>query len=710
MERPLISSEQHPGYAPLPALPQALLKLVELSRTRGISESNLVNVIATDPALTIQTFKTAKAIQPDVCSSPLYLDKAVSSLGVENIRLMATKVLTFQNGREGENEDRDLINFWRHSLLCANIASRFAAQLGVSSPDTAYLAGLLHDSGKLLYRPDASAPRPAQQKHGSRRHAAGEADPGTPPDHCETGARYVYTCCNNLYISDAIRYHHDSLQRVRGAFPLVKIIYLANLLSNEIHGGEALSYGAAETLFEVPSRTVDGIAISAKDETSKISISYGVGATSFALNSVVDFKPGENQAIKSEVARASMFAGVLEQLMYATERQAVLQILVNAVQIEFELPQPVFFQYTKTRRRLTGQIRQGTGGPEYNQELVINLDKTGGLMVEAFNKNCIRHSLESSHKQEMSLADHQVHHLLGTSEMLCVPVNGRQTTLGLLVMGFDEHQMSFPDNYLETIEKLTDYTGMRLDDIMRPNIPATPEDYSARSQDLVTRKMIHEVNNPLSIIKNYLGVLKVKLPESHPVQNETGIIEEEIDRIKAILAQYSDFYASDNNDERVNVNTLIEDLLALMETSLKPSSLLKFNTHLDSMVPRFSSNKGKLKQIILNLLLNAAEAMPEGGDVLIQTQYIPASVIGDETSRLNISGKVQIIIKDNGPGISDEIKSSLFLPFKTSKAGKFSGLGLSIVYNLLLELDGTITCDSTKTEGTMFTIILPVHD
>jgi len=309
----------------------------------------------------------------------------------------------------------------------------------------------------------------------------------------------------------------------------------------------------------------------------------------------------------------------------------------------------------------------------------------------------------------MCLADCQVRHLLGSSEMLCIPVNGRQKTRGLLVIGFNGQHMQFQDNHLETFIKITDYVGMRLDDLVRPGSPKADVANATISRDLATRKMIHEVNNPLSIIKNYLGVLKVKLPESHSVQNETGIIEEEIDRIGAILSHYADFATTNDRIESIDVNALIVEQIAFMEASLNPSSALSFNTHLDSMLPRLSSNKGKLKQVLLNLLLNAAEAMPTGGNVLIQTQFVPASVIGNDNFLLNISGKIQIIIKDDGPGIPEDIKANLFQPFKTSKADNTSGLGLSIVYNLLLELNGTITCDSSKTEGTLFSLTFPVH-
>ncbi len=709
MEQVPILSVLSSGYLPVPALPQALLALVKQCRAKKIAESSLVTIIATDPALTIQTFKTAVTICPDTPSAPFDLGTAVSLLGVANIQLMATQLLSFQGGHFDKNYDQSLIDLWRHSHLSANMASRIAAQLSISSPDTAYLAGLLHDIGEFIVKRPSGDIGISEPKPDNRREIHTLENSEKQVNACVTGARYVYTCCGNPYIADAIRYHCEPLERVQAALPLVQVVYLANLLSTEIDSDTPLSYDIAKTLFGLPLEAVDGICIAAKDETAKISRSFGIGSTPSLLKNTVPPRAPGRVAIHAEIGLATIVACVLDQLMHAVKREAVFDILFKAIQIEFGLPRPIFLQYIENKRYLAGQAWLGNGGPGYDPELIIDLDKADGLMVEAFNKNRIRNSLETPSEAKMCLADCQVRHLLGSNEMLCIPVNGRQKTMGLLVIGFNGQHMQFQDNHIETLNKLTDYAGMRLDDLMGPGLAKADVANATISRGLTTRKMIHEVNNPLSIIKNYLGVLKVKLPESHPVQNETGIIEEEIDRIKAILSLYADFTATNDRQERVDVNTLIEDQITFMEASLNPSSALAFNTHLDAMLPMLSSNKGKLKQVLLNLLLNAAEAMPAGGNVLIQTQFIPASDIGNDNFLLNINGKIQIIIKDDGPGIPEDIKVNLFQPFKTSRADNTSGLGLSIVYNLLLELDGTISCSSSKTAGTLFTLTFPVH-
>jgi len=100
---------------------------------------------------------------------------------------------------------------------------------------------------------------------------------------------------------------------------------------------------------------------------------------------------------------------------------------------------------------------------------------------------------------------------------------------------------------------------------------------------------------------------------------------------------------------------------------------------------------------------NSSEAMTEGGNLFFKTRYLGAPAENGKSQ-----GFVEITVSDDGPGISDEMKSSLFEPFVSSKGGGHSGLGLSIVLNLINGLKGSIVCESEQGKGTRFKIELPV--
>jgi len=116
-----------------------------------------------------------------------------------------------------------------------------------------------------------------------------------------------------------------------------------------------------------------------------------------------------------------------------------------------------------------------------------------------------------------------------------------------------------------------------------------------------------------------------------------------------------------------------------------------------------------LKQVFINLVKNAAEAMDKGGKITVTTRFLSesAKIMIDEKRR--IPGSIEIIVSDNGPGIDQRIKETLFEPYTTTKIGsENAGLGLSIVHSIVRELNGKIICKTKPGKGTSFIITLPV--
>ena len=215
------------------------------------------------------------------------------------------------------------------------------------------------------------------------------------------------------------------------------------------------------------------------------------------------------------------------------------------------------------------------------------------------------------------------------------------------------------------------------------------------------REVVHEASNPLSIIKNYVHILSSKLDQDNKVQEELSIIKEELDRAGSILLRLpgiADKQTTESGAELVNVNNLIADLLKVFRSSLFATSNIEALSDFDEDMIAMVCNRNAVKQILTNLLKNAAEALTDSGRITITTQAL-----------VNHNGKqyVEIVIADNGPGIPAEIQAKLFSPVDTTKDKNHSGLGLSIVKNLLEEMDGTISCRSSAKKGTRFEILIP---
>lgn len=203
--------------------------------------------------------------------------------------------------------------------------------------------------------------------------------------------------------------------------------------------------------------------------------------------------------------------------------------------------------------------------------------------------------------------------------------------------------------------------------------------------------VVHELKTPLMIIGGLSQQLLRSINET-ATQKKLEIICEEVARLERLLLDLGDF----TKEQRLvfrpfNINDLIRDIIAMM-TGLPTSSKYNFITELYKGDMVLECDPDKLKQVLINLVVNAMEAMEEGGDIYIYTNRKPEHAV--------------IKIRDSGMGIREEDLSHIFEPFYTTRK-KGTGLGLSICYKIIQAHSGDITAESRYGEGTEFTISLP---
>ena len=203
---------------------------------------------------------------------------------------------------------------------------------------------------------------------------------------------------------------------------------------------------------------------------------------------------------------------------------------------------------------------------------------------------------------------------------------------------------------------------------------------------------------PLSIIRNYLEMLRIKLGNEHDANEGLELIKEEIDRVGNILLRLKDPAQITESDTTLNINRVITTTAHIFEDSICITKNITVEKHLDNSVSEISGNPEHLKQILTNLLKNATEALEPGGKITISSEA-SVSFSGRDFSAINI--------EDNGPGIASEVKKNMFSPVKSTKGQGHSGLGLSIVKKLIDDMDGSIVCRSNSESGTQFQILLP---
>ncbi|MBW2559559.1 MAG: GAF domain-containing protein [Deltaproteobacteria bacterium] len=212
----------------------------------------------------------------------------------------------------------------------------------------------------------------------------------------------------------------------------------------------------------------------------------------------------------------------------------------------------------------------------------------------------------------------------------------------------------------------------------------------------------HEIRNPLTGIGVVLDILRRRKEFSPSDLELADEAMSEIDRLESIVAGLLDFARpKDFNFEESAINDVVGSTLFLIKKQCKNQNLL-FNVRFGDDIPVARMDQEKIKQALLNVVINAIQAMPGGGNLTIETAYRTGD--GDGHDR----GSVVITISDTGTGIPEQARDRIFDPFFTTHS-EGTGLGLSITHSVIKEHNGTITVDSEEGRGTTFTVSLPIH-
>jgi two-component system sensor histidine kinase AtoS len=211
--------------------------------------------------------------------------------------------------------------------------------------------------------------------------------------------------------------------------------------------------------------------------------------------------------------------------------------------------------------------------------------------------------------------------------------------------------------------------------------------------------LAHEIKNPLAGIKVAIEVLSDESTLSRENQDVLSKVIAEIKRIEFLIKILLEFARPPKPQfMRTDLNSLLESSLAFATTnsvfSRDPSKSIKILKNLDDHLPEIHADPQQLRQVFINLLLNANEAMPNGGTIAVRT-------IKDS------SEGVEVAISDTGKGISPDTMGKIFQPFFTTKP-KGTGLGLAISKQLVELHGGTITVENTPRGGAQFRIKIPI--
>jgi len=218
----------------------------------------------------------------------------------------------------------------------------------------------------------------------------------------------------------------------------------------------------------------------------------------------------------------------------------------------------------------------------------------------------------------------------------------------------------------------------------------------------------HDFNNLLMVISGYTEVMLGQLQSDHPLYQKAQAIQQASDRATTLTRQLLAFSRKQMLELKiVDVNAVVQD----MERLLRPliGENIEFVTRLAPGAGCTRADAGQLEQVLMNLVVNSKDAMPSGGQIMIETRHITLDDAHRGEQPFILPGRyVLLAVIDNGVGMDRETQSRIFEPFFTTKEkGKGTGLGLSTVYGIIKQSGGYVMAHSEVGRGTTFNIYLP---
>jgi len=324
--------------------------------------------------------------------------------------------------------------------------------------------------------------------------------------------------------------------------------------------------------------------------------------------------------------------------------------------------------------------------------------------VEIFRRREESSGMDSKEQKEFK---ETLDKLKEVGAVLCIPLMVKDRLIGIFSLDNKMSGDKFTSEDLELLSTVANQAAIAIENAKLYEEMREMEKSLHRADKLtalgtLASSIAHEIRNPLVSIKTFTQLAPRKFNNRDFLDKFQTIVPEELQRMETILNQLLNFGRSSQPEfYSINVEEVIDSILSLMNTELSKSNIEVIKLY-GKDVPQIMADGEQLKQVFMNIVLNAIQAMPEGGNMRIITS-LEQEFLDSDTSAF-----VAVKFEDTGCGIPKENLNDLFNPFFTTKNGG-SGLGLSISRRIIKEHNGHINVESREGEGTTFTVKLPLN-
>lgn len=675
----------------LPTLPAVVGDLLAAFADDNASIQALARIISRDAPLSARMLAVANSAayrsrSPRVSS----LERTLTVVGLATAKTIAVTTAIYQTFSHLHGiPPNELAPFWRHILVCAHLVRRLAAITAYPAPDEAYLCGLLHDIGRLLI-----AVRHPNAFEAVRARAPTLCDVPVlerelfGADHCTLGAALVESWRLHSFLADAIRFHHQPVDKLCDAHPLLRLLQTANALSQANEPDDA-AFADADRLLGLTPALLRRARAEAEFEVAALVVDLGIASPEASAGQDAAAPPVMPHW-RQRVQEQALIDGVRGEMCAADGEPALLEAIARCAAILFNLAEVRFFLLNPATGLLhshdpDGPLREG-----------VDLAGAENALVRALRERRLSHTLG---EDSAGLLDRQLCRLWQADGVLCLPLYAAADPLGAMAVGIARTQAPRLLAQSPMLELFASEAAIQLGQLRRREARCRRIEEDRRlleRQQL--RAVLHEVANPLTIVRNYLHLLTIRLGVQAPME-ELRILREETERVGRILLRLTE---PDHDQAHaaagVNLNGVVRDLSRVLDDALCRPRGIRLSLDLAPDIPPLKAGGDPIRQVLLNLVRNAVEAMEAGGTITVTTR-----------DQVHWHGRfyVELAVADTGPGIAAEQQAGLFQPIASAKGDGHAGLGLTIIKKLIDELGGYVSYRPNQGGGALFLILLP---
>ena len=727
----------------LPTLPAVATQVLSKTLDEDASAEQIARIIETDQSLSIRILKLVNSAANGVATQVSSIRQAIVLLGMTAVRCAMLSVSVRDCFKDRSRpDDKRYKALWKHSLATAVAAELVAEKTYPQLRDEAFLAGLLHDVGKLvinLYFPDAFTKISAQRGFNGNSGIAAERNV-LNVDHTLVGKWVAQKWRMPAPLMEAIWLHHQpysALSALQTNRELLAVVMLADRLAHEV----VIDYKEVRAPFQSHREIAEWLSLSEEDIASikaRVGKKYSLRAETF------DLETNEAEFYYDALQRANSWLGSTaldmdrqtttlnkaNRILYATneigaklahlnDKYEIFHSISSIVTAKLGIKDGIIYLLDRENYFLEG-ICWNEDAAKRNVHCFLDVDHQP--IFEEGNKDIpdqVKDILAGYTKREPAIFERhensrQVHY---AKPFIIIPLVAEDQFLGELCLAWrnnGDRKLS-PHEFLgysqigalsatalnrvrlwEKLDEKTEELSTALWKNQQINLQLMQTERLAAVGQLAAGAA-HEINNPLAIIYARAQLLQYRENDDKK-RKELEQITEQIERISSILTNLMGFARpAPPKLEEVSINELLEKALSLVEVGCNKYGI-KLQRKLQESIPHVKGDANQLEQVFLNLFINAQHAMEKDGGALT----VSSSLAPD-------GREIVIEIEDSGLGIAPEDLPKIFDPFFTTKEdGKGTGLGLSTSYGIINNHYGVIDVRSELGKGATVLVRLPV--